>query len=125
MIVSVARPARWPVDAGMFADITTKEITRLGWSTDTGGDSVFEVQFAVNLTQAEADAVVLRLTSTDGNDETMRRQAWEALADLRTIRDTGDTTVLTGLQLSRAARLFARVLVFLLRLYFRRTDAAD
>lgn len=68
---------------------------------------------------ADADAEVVR----GGNERDMRTRADAALADLRTIRDS--TGTLTGLQLSNAVRMLARVLLVLARLYLRRLDATD
>lgn len=51
---------------------------------------------------------------------TLHDQADQALASLRTI--TATTGTLTGVQLSNAVRIMARVLIVLVRLVIRRLD---
>lgn len=123
MIVATARVRRWPVGPSSFGDITGKEVLRTGWTEDTEGNSVFEVQFAVNLTAAEQEAVLLRLGTADANEETTRARAWAAADGLRQIRDS--TGTLTAANLSTAVRLLARVALYLLRLQLGRTDTVE
>ncbi len=73
MIVTVTDPRRY-VDAGSFADITTKECLGTGWDDD----GRMTVQFAVNLTADETTRVRLRCVTADPTTETLLVQAWTA-----------------------------------------------
>ncbi len=70
MIVTVDRLAR-PVDVATFTDITAKECLAVGW--DDAGK--LAVQFAVNLTAAEATLVRVRCLTVDAAAETLLRGA--------------------------------------------------
>jgi hypothetical protein len=74
---------------------------------------VFEVSNAATIAEQTAEA----------NTRTIHTEAEQALAGLRTIRDsTGD---LNARNLSNAVRLLARVLIVLVRLQLRRLDGVD
>ena len=121
MIISVPRPARWPVTAAMFADITSKEVSRLGWA-EVDGDSVFEVQFTVNLTVAESDRVRRRLTTSGDVEETLQTRAVSAYQDLLAFENLATPT---NAQVVTVVRLLCKVARGLIRLQLRQFDAAD
>lgn len=93
MIVSVARPQRPYAD---LSDLTTAEILRRGWVTDTAGDETYQVQFAVNVSAAVVDAVVRRMSTIDAVEETLYAQGETALATDRTFRDVTGTDIKAG-----------------------------
>lgn len=93
MIVTVARPLRPYAD---LADLTSKQILARGWVTDTAGDETYQVQFAVNLTAAETEAVVRRLSTATAVEETLWAQGETALATDRTFRDATAASLVSG-----------------------------
>lgn len=119
MRVNVERLARDYDRASVAALIPGKTIIADGWDVDGS----FYVQTSENLSASEADAIALRLTTTDSNEEATRTRAWNAADGLRQIRDS--TGVLTATSLSNAVRLIARVVLHLLRLQLGRTDVLE
>lgn len=118
MIVTVDHAQRdWRDD--LFADITTKRVIDHG----EDGQGRFYVQFEVNLTTAEQDAVTLRLGTASAVEEQIQATARDALTDLRTIREFTGTA--TNAQLTFAVKTLARVMIGLVRVLLRRYDAAD
>lgn len=95
MIVSLVRPIRPYAD---LADITTKQILTRGWVQQVSGDETYDVQFAVNLTDAERDAVVRRLTTATAVEETLYTRGAAALDVDRNFRDTVTPQLLAGAQ---------------------------
>lgn len=70
--------------------------------------------------QAEVDAAP-DAGWRDTNEDTIEARADQALSDLRTVRDS--TGELSNAQLSDAVRLFARVLIAIVRLAIRKLDS--
>lgn len=100
----------------MFADITSKQATSFG--SDTNGQLF--VEFAVDLTTAETEAVVRRLSSSNFNEETIQAQAEGAMTDLRAYADTASPT---NAQTVVVVKLLCRVCIRLIRLVLHRLDA--
>lgn len=123
MIVEVPQNdvARWPIDATMFADITTKEILALGWSDHDDG-SWFFVQFAVNLTAAENDQVYRRVTSSGDIDEQLQARAVNAY---KALQDYEALAAPTNANTVQVVKLLCKVVRALIRLQLRRLDAVD
>ncbi len=117
MIVTVdileRRP--WPVD---LSDITTKQIIDVGW--DEQGR--WFVQFAVNLTATEAEAVRRRLSTATPNEETLQARAWAATQDLRTFEALTNPT---NAQVVAVVRLLCKVARALIRMQLRRLESTD
>lgn len=101
-----------------FADITPAvcKIT----PHPNGSDVILE--FDADLTTEQQGAVMER-ASMPTTERTIRAQAEQALANLRTVRDS--TGTLTNDQLSQAVRLLARIVIALVRLVLRRLDSTD
>lgn len=111
---------------------TTKAINHAQLATETGDATLIVVDDGTNrlvrsegLTQTALRSAVTNHTADPlwSNDAKIRDQAEKALADLRTIRDSSGN--LSSAQLSNAARLFARVLIVLVRLSLSRFDGVD
>jgi hypothetical protein len=115
--LNYGRPVR-PVTADMFTDITSAPFVGTEWNGDEGDVLVFDG----DLTTEEQDQARFRALSSD-TEQTIRSRADQALADLRTIRDS--TGTLTTAQLSSAVRVLARVGIGLIRLALRRFSNPD
>jgi hypothetical protein len=120
MKVSVPRLRRWPVGPQSFADITSKQVLDQGYIVNPAtGEESFEVQFAVNLTADETEAVQLRLSTATGVEEQLQARAWEATQNLLAYENaatpTNATTVAT-------VKLLCKVVRALIRLQLRRLD---
>lgn len=116
MIVTVDRLRR-PFATVTFDDITSKRVVGSGW--DEQGR--FGVQFAVNLTAAEAASVELRLSTQGGVEETLQTRAWDATAALLAYESEPTPT---QVQTMVVVKLLCRVVRALVRLQLGRTDTA-
>lgn len=118
MIVAVWGPRRPYAD---LSTITTKEISRRGW-IDSDGDEHYEVQFVVNLTAAEQDQVVRRLSTGGEVEETLHARATAAYQDLLAFENLATPT---NAQVVTVVRLLCKVARGLIRLQLRQFDTAD
>jgi hypothetical protein len=106
------------VHKGMFADLTTKELTKWGWNDD--GD--FWVQFAVNLSAEEEAAIRLRCATSSLAEETLRRRAEVAMTAMQ---DYIALPTPTQAQTNQAVKMLCRVVLALTRLVLKRLDSTD
>lgn len=121
MIVSVPGQAkrRYPVDAQSFTDITAKQVTRTGWVEQADGTETYDVQFAVNLTADEADAVQRRLSTASTVEEQLQQRAWAATQNLL---DYEASTSPTNATTVAVVKLLCKVVRALIRLQLRQLD---
>lgn len=118
MIVSVTNPARPYAD---LSDVTTKQLLSRGWAEHDGVET-YDVQYAVNLTAAEQDQVVRRLTTSGQVEETLQARAVDAYQDLLAYENAASPT---NLQTVVVVKLLCKVVRAMMRVLFRRLDALD
>ncbi len=119
MIVTVAPRQGRSLDTAAFTDLTGgKECVGAGWDDDGNPWA----QFAVNLSAAEYAAVVHRLTTYTGVEETLHTRAVAADADLAAFEALAAPT---AAQTVAVVRLLCRVVRALARLQLHRLDATD
>lgn len=101
-----------------LSDLTTKQVTDSGWDAE----GRWFVQFAVNLTAAEVEAVQRRLGTASTAEETLQERAWTATQNLLAFESLASPT---NAQTLAVVRLLCRAVRALIRLQLRRLDSAD
>lgn len=103
---------------GLLTDITDKEVI------DHGEESTgrYFIQFAVNLTDAEATAVERRLMFASDVEQALHERAQAAVDDLLGYEETATPT---PAQTVAVVKLLCKVVRALIRLQLRRLDAVD
>lgn len=119
MVITTTVTGNRAIDVDSFADITAVPVEGVGW----GDRGQLLVEFASDLTPAQALAVQVRMESSNANEETLRNQAINAAQDNRAFLNIVGTP--TNAQILTQVRALTRQNNGIIRILLRRLDGTD